>query len=64
MLDKDVCQLFGVDEFKQKIMEELDYAEDQLYDPTLTPIRYIEVKARYDTLKMVRDAYCKYISKR
>lgn len=62
MLDPQVCKLFGVDEFTQFIMKELDQAEDQLYDPQLTPIRYIEIRSRYDAFKEVRDTYCKFIA--
>ena len=64
MLDKELCELFGVDEFKQYIMKELDWAEEQLYDEHLPPIRYIEVKSKYDTLKAVRDKYCEFINKK
>ena len=60
MLDKQLCKILGVDEFKQYIMKELDYVEDQLNDPQLTPVRYIEVRSRYDALKQVRDEYCKF----
>lgn len=63
MLDKDVCEALGIDPFAQKIMKELDWAEEQLYDPNITPIRYIEIKARYDTLKELRDTYCSLITK-
>ena len=47
MLDRDLCQLFGVDEFKQFIMKELDWTEDQLNDPSITPLRYIEAVFLY-----------------
>ena len=63
MLDKELCKLAGIDEYLQTIMKELDWAEEQLYDPAITPIKYIEVKARYETLKEMRDAYCRYRSK-
>lgn len=58
MLDKELCALFGVDAFTQYIMKELDYVEDQLNDQNISPVRYIDLKARYETLKEVRDAYC------
>lgn len=64
MLDKELCELAGIDEYLQTIMKELDWAEEQLYDPNITPIKYIEVKAKYDTLKGMRDAYCKFIKKK
>ena len=57
MLDKELCTLFGIDEFTQYIMKELDYVEDQLYEQNVSPVRYIELKARYEALKEVRDAY-------
>lgn len=57
MLDKELCTLFGIDEFTQYIMKELDYVEDQLYEQNVSPVRYIELKGRYEALKEVRDAY-------
>ena len=57
MLDKELCTLFGIDEFTQYIMKELDYVEDQIYEQNVSPVRYIELKARYEALKEVRDAY-------
>lgn len=58
MLDKELCAIFGVDAFTQYIINELDYIEDQLYQQNISPIRYIELKARYEALKEVRNVYC------
>lgn len=63
MLDKQVCKALDIDPFVQKLMAELDWAEEQLYDPNITPIKYIEVKSRYETLKELRDTYCSLINK-
>lgn len=63
MLDKYVCEALGIDPFVQKFMAELDWAEEQLHDPNITPIRYIEIKSRYETLKELRDTYCSLIEK-
>lgn len=57
MLNKTLCAIFGIDKFNQWIMSQLDYLEDQLYSPDITPLKYIEVKAKYDALKEARDAY-------
>ena len=58
MLDKQLCAAFGIDKFNQWIMAQLDYIEDQLYASEISSPRYIELKARYQTLKDVRDIYC------
>ena len=58
MLDKELCAIFGIDTFTQYIMKELDYVEDQLHEQNISPVRYIELKGRYEALKEVRDVYC------
>ena len=64
MLDKQLCAAFGIDEFNQWIMKQLDYTEDQLYASEISSPRYIELKAKYETFKAVRDAYCEFNQKK
>lgn len=57
MLDKQLCALFGIDQFNQWVMAQLDYVEDQLYASEISSPRYIELKARHQALKDARDVY-------
>lgn len=60
MLDKELCKMFGVGEFEQWIIAELDSAEDTLFSDEKMPIEdFIRLSSRYDTLKEVRDVYAK-----
>ena len=61
MLDKELCEIFGIDEFTQWLMKELDEAEEELSNKgQLVATTSI---LRYQFLKEVRDEYCKYLKK-
>ena len=57
MLNKQLCAIFGIDEFNQWLMKQLDYIEDQLYASDISSPRYIELRAKHQALKDARDAY-------
>ncbi len=61
MLDKKLCALFGVDEFAQWLMKELDDLEDILTDKSKTSNE--TDNARYQALLEVRDVYCMFMNK-
>ena len=58
MLNKDLCAAFGIDEYSQWLIKQLDYIEDQLHATEISTPRYLELRGQYDALKAARDAYC------
>lgn len=59
MLDKTLCAAFGIDEFNQWIIKQLDYIEEQMHDDNISAPRFIQLQSAHDTLRSVRDIYCK-----
>lgn len=62
MLDKWLCEQLNIDEFTQYVMAELDKLEDEIHLGNLSATRYIEVKAKYDQMREVRDAYADFLA--
>lgn len=59
-MEKDICKLFNKeDSFLEFVMRELEYAEEAKYSQNLSSCEYIRLQSRYETLKEVRDEYCK-----
>lgn len=56
MLEKELCELFGVSEHMRRLIEEIDYIDLELKNETdLERIAYL--KGRKDTLLELREIY-------
>lgn len=63
-MEADICKLFNKeDPVLEHIMAELEYAEEAKYNENLSPCEYIRIQSRYETLKEIRDIYCKQLNK-
>ena len=57
------CRAGGENKFLTMLMEELEWAEDTLFDANLSAANYIYYKTRYETLKEIKNKYCDYLAK-
>lgn len=62
MLDVKVAEMLNIDPFTQYIMKELDDLEDDIYSNEYSQTDLIAIKARYEQMLKVRDAYADYIN--
>ena len=61
MLDKELCEIFGIDEFMQYLINEIDELEEYLSKKENLFSKY-EI-GRYQQLYRVREEYYKFLKK-
>lgn len=58
-MDEEVAKLFNIDDpFLIYLMNELEHADDMLYNENLSAANYIHWQSRKQTLTELRDKYC------
>lgn len=62
MLNKELCDIFDIDEFEQYLIEELEHIEDKLNSSFYTKEFKEELKIKYKYFKIILNDYV-YIKK-